>query len=91
MASKLTDSIEPFNERSESFASYTERLKMYFEINDVKDDTKKPALLSLISSQTYSLLWGLTAPTKPKEKTFDTIFTNVHRRKTKVYQNLWLL
>ena len=75
MASKLIGSIETFMERSESFASYTEGLEIDFEINDIKDDKKKPALLNLISSQTYSLLRGLTARAKPKEKTFDGLIS----------------
>ncbi|KAJ8379205.1 hypothetical protein AAFF_G00223170 [Aldrovandia affinis] len=62
--------MDVFDDRQESWASYTERLEQYFIVNDVADDKKVPALLSLIGPKTYGLLRDLTAPAKPASRTF---------------------
>ena len=48
--------IDVFDETQESWASYTERLEQYFIANEVADNKKVPALLSLIGPKTYGLL-----------------------------------
>jgi hypothetical protein len=42
-------------------------LEQYFEVNDIAEDKKVPALLTLLGGKTYTLLRNLTAPNKPKE------------------------
>ena len=37
--------IEPFEDTVETWTSYTERLEQYFEVNDIAEDKKVPALL----------------------------------------------
>jgi hypothetical protein len=39
--------IEPFEDTVETWKSYTERLEQYFEVNDIAEDKKVPALLTL--------------------------------------------
>ena len=65
--------IEPFEDTVETWTSYTERLEQYFEVNDIAEDKKVPALLTLLGGKTYTLLRNLTAPNKPKEKDYTTL------------------
>jgi hypothetical protein len=65
--------IEPFEDTVETWKSYTERLEQYFEVNDIAEDKKVPALLTLLGGKTYTLLRNLTAPNKPKEKDYTTL------------------
>ncbi|XP_069114492.1 uncharacterized protein [Argopecten irradians] len=65
--------IDTFDQCTESWDSYSERLVQYFLCNDVKDEKKVPALLSLVGGSTYQLLRGLTATRKPSEETFDRL------------------
>lgn len=54
--------IEPLDEVLETWTSYTERLKQYFALNDIKGEKQVPALLTLLGRKTYNLLRNLTAP-----------------------------
>ena len=62
--------IGPFDPQSEDWPSYSERLEQYFIINNIGNEMKVPALLSLIGGETYKLLRKLTAPAKPAEKNY---------------------
>ena len=44
--------IDSFDEATEPWPCYKERLDQYYLANEVADDKKVPALLSLIGSQT---------------------------------------
>ena len=44
--------------------AYVERLVLYFQVNDIADDKRLPAFLSIIGSQTYSVLKSLVSPTQ---------------------------
>ena len=46
-------------------------------VNEVADEKKVPALLSLIGPTTYQILRDLTAPDLPKDKTFDQLCTKL--------------
>ena len=65
--------IQEFIPESESFSTYVERLQLFFEANDVSDGKKVPVLLSVIGAKNYALLRSLSAPTLPREKSFDDI------------------
>ena len=65
--------IEPFDETTETWSAYVERLEQYFTVNEIKTANKVPALLTLLGSKTYNLLRNLTAPEKPSELDYDTI------------------
>ena len=64
--------IDAFEESTEDWSTYIERVDRYFIANDVNGDKKVPAL-SLTSSKTYGLLRSLTAPAKPSAKSYDEI------------------
>ena len=42
-------------------------------MNEVEDDKKVPALLTLLGGKTYGLLRNLTLPDKPATKTYNAI------------------
>ena len=66
--------VGTFNESIELWSSYIERLGHYFVANDVKDDTKKRAiLLSSYGVGTYTIIRNLLAPDLPSTKSFDEI------------------
>ena len=55
----------------DNWATYIECLEQYCIANDIADNKRVPALLSLIGPKTYSLLRD--APLKPSSKTFTEI------------------
>jgi hypothetical protein len=73
MANGYIGKIEPFDDSVESWNSYVERLEQYFTVNEIDDEKKVPALLTLLGGKTYGLLRNLTLPDKPATKTYDAI------------------
>lgn len=70
----LLGSIEQFSPKHGDWAEYVERLEQYFLANDIKDEKKQTAVfLTLIGSETYSLLRNLMTPEKPSEKPIKTL------------------
>lgn len=65
--------IDIYEQSSESWTCYQERLDQYFVANEVANDKKVPALLSLIGPKTYGVLRDLTSPNLPKEKTYEQL------------------
>ena len=74
MAGKI-GRITDFDESTELWSSYQERLEQYFLANEIKDEKKVPVLLSVMGGQTYSVLRDLTAPDVPGTKTFAQLTT----------------
>ncbi len=67
-------SVGEFNEATEDWTSYTERVEQYFAANDVDSATKQRAiLLSACGPSTYKLIRNLVAPDKPTEKTYQDL------------------
>lgn len=61
---------------TEAWPLYVERLKQFFEANDVTDAGKQRAiLLSVCGADTYKLISSLVAPAKPGDKTFDELIS----------------
>ena len=65
--------IEEYRPENEQFSSYLERVEQFFIANDIKNEQKKATFLSLIGSQTYSLLKNLVSPTIPKDKSYSDL------------------
>ena len=64
-------SVSEFNEQSEDWPQYIERLEHYFIANDIDDEGKKRSiLLSVVGSKTYKLIKNLLSPVNPSAKTF---------------------
>lgn len=77
--SKMTSigKLEAFDESQESWTNYAERLEQYFIANEVSEEKKVPALLSLIGPKTYALLRDLTTLDKPSSKMFTDLVTTL--------------
>ena len=69
----LIGRIDAFDETIESWWNYVERLKQYFEANEVDNTKKISSLLTLIGGKTYSLLRDLTFPDKSSTKTYNQL------------------
>lgn len=67
--------IEPYDEGVEKWTSYQERLEEYFAVNEIGNNKKVSALLTLLGGKTYSLLRNLTAPDKPSTKSYEDLVT----------------
>ena len=66
--------LSTFDQHSESWISYSERLGYYFTANDITNDTKKKSiLLSCSGAATYDLLKNLLQPDSPNDKTYDEL------------------
>ena len=65
----LLGSIEQFSPKHGDWSEYVERLEQYFLANDIADEEKQTAVfLTVIGSDTYSLLRNLLTPEKPSQK-----------------------
>ena len=65
--------IEQFDPELESFATYEERIRLFFEANDIAEEKKVPIFLSIIGTRSYSLLRDLLLPDKPRDKDLKTL------------------
>ena len=48
-------------------------MEQYFEVNEIANEKRVPALLSSIGGKTYTLLRNWTTPDKPKDKSYADI------------------
>ena len=63
-----------FDQHSESWTSYFERLGYYFTANNITDETKKKSiLLSCSGAATYDLFKNLLQPTCLNDKSYDEL------------------
>ena len=73
MATFAIGNIGEFNDLTETWKSYTERVKQYFAANEIANEKKVPLLLAMMGGKTYSLLRNLTTPDDPATKGLDDI------------------
>ena len=79
-ANNLLGLLEPFDARTDDGNSYVERLEQYFIVNDIVDAKKKVAIcLTVIGSNTYTLLRNLLSPEKPASKTFENLVATLKK------------
>ena len=68
--------VDSFDENTETWEHYTERLGHYFDANGIGDESgddnakRRAILLSVCGSKVYKLMCDLLAPAKPKEKLY---------------------
>ena len=62
MATATYGTLQEFKPEVETITAYLERLKAYFDANDVPSAKRVAVLLSVIGPKTYALLHSLTAP-----------------------------
>lgn len=65
--------FKEFDQTIETWTTYTERLKHYFDANDTPNGKKKSILLTVIGPSTYSLVKSLAQPDDLSTKSFDEI------------------
>ena len=65
--------INPYDDGLEDWDSYVERVDQYFAVNEIGNEKKAPAILSLMGPKTYALLKSLCSPDKPGEQSYDNI------------------
>ena len=73
MANFSIGNVGEYNELTETWKSYTERVAQFFVANQVANDRKVPALLAIMGGKTYGLLRNLTMPENPSTKSYDEI------------------
>ena len=65
--------IREFDPRTETFSTYVDRLKLYFEANGVANEKKVAVFLTVIRAKNYTILNDAVAPAKPKDKTLEVL------------------
>ena len=65
--------VTSYDNSTEDFDTYVERLVFYFEANDITNDKRVAVFISIMGAKTYGLLKSLLAPDKPTLKTFEDL------------------
>ncbi|MCG8113098.1 MAG: RNase H-like domain-containing protein [Candidatus Thiodiazotropha taylori] len=73
MAAFSIGNVGEYNEMTETWKSYTERVQQFFLANEIPNDRKVPALLAIMGGKTYGLLRNLTTPEDPATKSYNDI------------------
>lgn len=71
--STLNLPFQKFDESTESFVNYLDRLKTYFKVHKVPDTAKAGALVSLLSPKLFGLLKDLLHPETHEKNTFEEL------------------
>ena len=75
MAKSTYGTLQEFKPECEPITAYLERVKAYFDANEVPTDKRVAVLLSIIGPKTYAILRSLMAPETPQSKSLDTLTT----------------
>ncbi|XP_069365633.1 uncharacterized protein [Maniola hyperantus] len=59
-----------FDVVSGNWASYCERMEMYFIVGEVKETLRVPTMISMVGDRAYELMVNLCSPDRPGNKTF---------------------
>ncbi|UYV61570.1 K02A2.6-like, partial [Cordylochernes scorpioides] len=70
---------DEYNEETETFETFYERLEQFLILEEAGDEKKKAYLLTLMGSKTYGVLKNLCSPILPKDKTFDNLIDILKR------------
>ena len=73
MATSTYDTLQEFKPACENISAYLERVKAYFDTNDVPSAKRVSVLLSVIGPSTYSILRSLMAPETSQTKSLTVI------------------
>ncbi|UYV74269.1 K02A2.6-like, partial [Cordylochernes scorpioides] len=71
--------FKEYNEETETFETFYERLEQFLILEEAGDEKKKAYLLTLMGSKTYGVLKNLCSPILPKNKTFDDLIDILKR------------
>ena len=73
MATATYGTPQEFKSECETITAYLERLKAYYDANDIPAAKRVAVLLSIIDPNTYAILRSLMAPDSPRSKNLETI------------------
>ena len=73
MAKSTYGTLQEFKPECEPITAYLERVKAYFDANDVPTNKRVAVLLSIIGPKTYAILRSLMAPDTPQSKSLETL------------------
>ena len=73
MATSTYGTLQEFKPECENISAYLERVKAYFDANDVPSAKRVSVLLSVIGPSTYSILRSLMALETPQTKSLTVI------------------
>ena len=68
----LNGNIGPYEE-SEKISTYIDRVKLYFEANNVSPEKQVPTFLSIIDPKLSGLVRDLVTPKNPKDCPFNAL------------------
>ncbi|KAL3183353.1 hypothetical protein MRX96_000325 [Rhipicephalus microplus] len=69
--------LDPFDPSTSERAEYREQAELYFIANDIPSDKQTSVFLTCCGPETYSLLRGLLAPSRPAQVGLTEIFTTL--------------
>ncbi|UYV60521.1 hypothetical protein LAZ67_1001407, partial [Cordylochernes scorpioides] len=78
-SSNVRYQFKEYNEETETFETFYERLEQFLILEEAGDEKKKAYLLTLMGSKTYGVLKNLCSPILPKDKTFDNLIDILKR------------
>lgn len=73
MALYSTETGLMFDETSETFENYEERLMQFLVANKIESDRRRAVFLSVVGPKTFALLRDLIAPSKVSETEFSDL------------------
>ena len=81
--------INPYDDGLEDWDSYVEKVDQYFTVNEISNEKKVSAILSLIGpKKTYASLKSFYTPAKPGEQSYnDIIKKNLRSLEPKTIRN----
>ncbi|XP_061705624.1 uncharacterized protein K02A2.6-like [Cydia pomonella] len=65
--------LKEFDVRNGQWASFVDRLEMYFLVNDIAEDRRLPTLIATMGDEAYELLVNLASPKKPSTLTYSQV------------------
>lgn len=75
MATSAIGALSEFNPEEQDFASYLEKVELFFEANNIAEEKKVAVFLTAAGQKTYEILRYYSAPKLPRERNFDEIVT----------------
>ena len=65
--------VNEFNPNNDSFATYVERVNIFFTMNEIKTEKRAAVFLNLIGAKAYDLLCSLLTPTLPQSLKYEEL------------------
>jgi len=70
---QINGTISEFNLKVDDFSSWVERFELYELLNEINSHKKKLMFLTLLGNDGYVLVRDLCTPSKPVDKSYDTL------------------